>query len=719
MAAQKLPSQATGANIRSAIGNHADLLDDIALELISIISQIAEKLDADQVQALIDASGGGGGSMTGAEIRAALGVTTLSGSNTGDQDLSGIITSLQGKASQADLTTLNNAYSAYVTSNNAAVAGKVSQSVYDTFVSAYNTAIALKVDKIDGKGLSANDYTATDKGRVDTIPALTAAVAAATPFFQPETVSYLNRVKTAGDILTADEINAIDSFIVKGRNDGWLSTLKWVWAPFGGKLVGSLVNLIAVSGVPSSLFNTNFVEADYEKDLGFGTGATVNTTKWLDAGFVPGDLGITGDNVSFGVFAPMEVLTAGYYMGFANNPNTPTLSVLSYTVRAIQDTTGGIGSASGYAPCLQSVSYGAANVFNAYVNTVNSANSTNTIVTNKVIDTTNLSLFKSRTTYAGGKLCFAFMGTYMTPAQNKSFNSAVADLMVKTNRLKIDGGKGKFIGDSITNGAGVTAGVNRWSSVVASQLNIKEINYGVGSSQLRQNVPTATGLGIAGGFQRYLDMRALQGNTVFCMYGTNDMNVADATTNGDATLLADYRSKLTTMVNSWKAERMTVVLLSPPFNAVSSTNITKRNAWQQACLTVAKNTGSLFVDTETVFTDTANAAGFFPDNLHPDNTGHAMIANLCVSVVKGRTYRYLSLDFASIAAQSTATLTVAMLNTVVGQSVIIQPSTPTPGVIFMGYVSAADVVTVIATNITGAAIDPAAMYYRVEVILDL
>lgn len=58
-----------------------------------------------------DGSSGGGGSMTGAEIRSALGITTLSGSNTGDQDLSGLATTsaltagLSGKQNTIALTT--------------------------------------------------------------------------------------------------------------------------------------------------------------------------------------------------------------------------------------------------------------------------------------------------------------------------------------------------------------------------------------------------------------------------------------------------------------------------------------------------------------------------------------------------------------------------------------------------------------------------------------
>jgi len=121
--------------------------DNSALSIAELISTMSTKLNAAQVQALIDASsGGGGGSETRESILLKLGISDISGVNTGDQDLTAIISALAGKASQTDFNNLQTAYNAYVTSNNNAVASKVAQSVYDTFVSAYNTAIAAKVD---------------------------------------------------------------------------------------------------------------------------------------------------------------------------------------------------------------------------------------------------------------------------------------------------------------------------------------------------------------------------------------------------------------------------------------------------------------------------------------------------------------------------------------------------------------------------------------------
>ena len=74
------------------------------------------------------------------------------------------------------------------------------------------------------------------------------------------------------------------------------------------------------------------------------------------------------------------------------------------------------------------------------------------------------------------------------------------------------------------------------------------------------------------------------------------------------------------------------------------------------------------------------------------------------------------LDFPSIAAAGNATLTIAVTGAEVGDRVSIGlPAAPTVGLIFMAFVSAADVVTVRAVNYTAAAVDAASATYTVTV----
>lgn len=75
-----------------------------------------------------------------------------------------------------------------------------------------------------------------------------------------------------------------------------------------------------------------------------------------------------------------------------------------------------------------------------------------------------------------------------------------------------------------------------------------------------------------------------------------------------------------------------------------------------------------------------------------------------------------ALDFAAIAAAASADLTIAVAGAAVGDSVELGlPAAPAAGLIFNGFVSAADTVTVRASNITAAPVDAAPATYRATV----
>jgi hypothetical protein len=76
-----------------------------------------------------------------------------------------------------------------------------------------------------------------------------------------------------------------------------------------------------------------------------------------------------------------------------------------------------------------------------------------------------------------------------------------------------------------------------------------------------------------------------------------------------------------------------------------------------------------------------------------------------------------SLNFGSIGAAAQADLTITITGAAVGDEVIMAlPAAPTAGLIFNAFVSAANTVTVRASNITAASIDPAAATFGAIVI---
>jgi hypothetical protein len=76
-----------------------------------------------------------------------------------------------------------------------------------------------------------------------------------------------------------------------------------------------------------------------------------------------------------------------------------------------------------------------------------------------------------------------------------------------------------------------------------------------------------------------------------------------------------------------------------------------------------------------------------------------------------------SLNFGSIAAAASADLTITVTGAAVGDGVALGlPAAPAAGIVFNAFVSAANTVTVRATNVTADAVDPAAATYTVDVL---
>jgi len=77
-----------------------------------------------------------------------------------------------------------------------------------------------------------------------------------------------------------------------------------------------------------------------------------------------------------------------------------------------------------------------------------------------------------------------------------------------------------------------------------------------------------------------------------------------------------------------------------------------------------------------------------------------------------------TLDFGSIAAGASEDLTITVAGAVVGYSVSHGlPAAPAAGIAWCSFVSAANTVTIRATNITGSPVDPASATYRATVFI--
>lgn len=76
-----------------------------------------------------------------------------------------------------------------------------------------------------------------------------------------------------------------------------------------------------------------------------------------------------------------------------------------------------------------------------------------------------------------------------------------------------------------------------------------------------------------------------------------------------------------------------------------------------------------------------------------------------------------ALDFPSIAAAEQQSLTITVTGAAVNDEVILGlPAAPTAGIVFNAFVSAANTVTIRATNVTASPVDPASATYSVIVL---
>jgi predicted RecA/RadA family phage recombinase len=105
------------------------------------------------------------------------------------------------------------------------------------------------------------------------------------------------------------------------------------------------------------------------------------------------------------------------------------------------------------------------------------------------------------------------------------------------------------------------------------------------------------------------------------------------------------------------------------------------------------------------------------DAANPTDTGRVLIGNHPEIELPTQVLTAIAtLDFASIAAAASEDKTIAVTGAAVGDSVALGlPAAPAAGIVFNGFVSAADTVTVRATNITASAVDPASADYTAMV----
>ena len=337
---------------------------------------------------------------------------------------------------------------------------------------------------------------------------------------------------------------------------------------------------------------------------------------------------------------------------------------------------------------------------------------------------TEVSLFKAKdagnTGYAGGKTNFSFFGYGMSQSQLQSLELASIELLTVCGRLPSLGGVAIFDGDSITIGVGATTKPNTYASQLSRKLGLRELNISQGSTLLS----SALNNDKVPGYLRDADLDKLPATTIIRNWLTNDSLIRDATTNGDATIIADCKAKYTTMNQHAIALNLRVLICGIGY--CTSVTLIKCRAYNTAIAEMCRTLNIPFFNWLEVMLDYDNitvsgsASSLLADFVHPNNLGHKLLADGLNALAQGRYSRIPTMGFPSIAADSSADLTFLMSGANINTSVELGlPTTNNADISFTAFVSATDIVTVRAYNNSASAIALAAFKMKITIFLDL
>jgi lysophospholipase L1-like esterase len=440
-----------------------------------------------------------------------------------------------------------------------------------------------------------------------------------------ETTTYAANILAAGGTIGPDVLAAVDDFVTQGKADGWWAQLIDCGLFLGSNLATALVKIVAAPGAGQSYTNNNFVSGDYSVTAGITN--TYGAAKWLQTGVIPSSQSLGATNLSYGI-------------GVKNAGTTSSQGILSEYVASGVPTIiaypfAGIGTVTwtcSYAAAASYFSngYAAAADGVALQNVMTGATSFSSI-------STEVLLFKTTkfgaTYYAETSLCFAFIGESMTLAQLQSLTLAARRLHIRARGDNSFSTTDLFIGDSISNGqAASNYQTNGWNRLVAAARNANAIQATLPGSTFLVD----SGSGLAG-VNRLSGLSKIGIRACYIAMGSNDMDSSDVTSNGDPTILSNFRSAMTTACQSLQSQNIRPIVVTPPWNGFATQ--TKLLAYADAAINGAAAAGASYVDICRPFIATGNAAyieatyfgGDSPNYVHPNDAGHSFIAN----IVKG------------------------------------------------------------------------------------
>ena len=188
-----------------------------------------------------------------------------------------------------------------------------------------------------------------------------------------------------------------------------------------------------------------------------------------------------------------------------------------------------------------------------------------------------------------------------------------------------------FFGDSITYGDGASNSSNRWSTLVANALNLKEDNQAISGTVLQNTVPVLA----SNGRDRYQqDIVQHSPNYVYILYGLNDLRY-----NGAAFSAINFQNDLDEVVSGLISAGIPpshIVLGSPPYinpagyslySPYNAGSTAKHQQYRDATKEIARRYHTKWADVYQNMLDRGASSLVSNDFIHPNDLGHQAIEN--------------------------------------------------------------------------------------------
>lgn len=207
-----------------------------------------------------------------------------------------------------------------------------------------------------------------------------------------------------------------------------------------------------------------------------------------------------------------------------------------------------------------------------------------------------------------------------------------------------------FLGDSITEGAGATKPENTYVSLVAKKLKADCLNYGIGGTRIaRQKELWMNNVNFNYDFNMRLEIMPEDADLIFCFGGTNDFG------HGSAPLGIDNSKNIYTfkgavnvlfknLIKKYGKEKVIIILPLPRYDEESEMGeffkakkpgSHKLSTYVQFLKIRAAKFGLKTLDFRNEFgtPKTNENKGLFFDGLHPNDKGHALLADLIINSI--------------------------------------------------------------------------------------